>query len=206
MEEEILLEETIKIRKKLSKKVKNTIVMFIFYNVIMVISMLIITFLINMIFNKLKISDFRMYIKYVQMAVAIISIVFFEISYRKDSGKMAIYAIEFSLYSVSVLYVTYMYVLKDKLEFLKNVVLIFTIYYLIKSCIGVVYYRHNNIKNNISDVKEIVKEERKGYIDEESVKTLKERRKKQEESKKKGENLKSKKEQKTKIKTEKKPK
>lgn len=206
MEEEILLEETIKIRKKLSKKVKNTIIMFIFYNVIMVISMLIITFFINIIFNKLKISDFRMYIKYVQMAVAIISIVFFEISYRKDSGKMAIYAIEFSLYSVSVLYVTYMYVLKDKLEFLKNVVLIFTIYYLIKSCIGVVYYRHNYIKNNISDVKEIVKEERKGYIDEESVKTLKERRKKQEESKKKGENLKSKKEQKTKIKTEKKPK
>ncbi len=206
MEEEILLEETIKIRKKLSKKVKNTIIMFIFYNVIMVVSMLIITFFINIIFNKLKISDFRMYIKYVQMAVAIISIVFFEISYRKDSGKMAIYAIEFSLYSVSVLYVTYMYVLKDKLEFLKNVVLIFTIYYLIKSCIGVVYYRHNYIKNNISDVKEIVKEERKGYIDEESVKTLKERRKKQEESKKKGENLKSKKEQKTKIKTEKKPK
>ena len=36
--------------------------------------------------------------------------------------------------------------------------------------------RNKYLKENMSDVKEIVKDDKKGYIDEESVKTLKERK------------------------------
>lgn len=56
------------------------------------------------------------------------------------------------------------------------------IYYFAKSIVIVLLDRYNYLKNNLSDVKEIVKDDKKGYLDEESNKTLKIR--KEEEKKK----------------------
>lgn len=174
---EDILEKTIKERKKLPNEVKNSITKNVFANTIMVIIITLITLLINTLFIKLKTSEFQNYLKVIQIIVCLISIGIFEYSYKKDSFKKSIYGIEFTGFSIAVLYTQYMYVLKGKVNFLINILILYIVYYFVKSVIIGVHIRNKFLKENISDVKEIVKEEKKGYIDEDSKKTLKERRK-----------------------------
>ena len=171
--EELFFEEEIKERKKLSPEVKDSIITLTFFNIIIATIMLVTSLIINISFNKLELSSFNNYIKFVQIALAIITIVIFEVGYRKDSLKIGVYGIEFSIFSVSVLYVSYMYATTGNIYYLKNIALLFSFYYVVKSCIMMIIYRNNYIKNNISDVKEIVKDDKIGYLDEESEKTLK---------------------------------
>lgn len=176
MDKENLVEETFENRKKISQETKDGIITSIFFNIILAIVMMIITLLINVSFNKLQLSDFSEYIKYVQSAMAIISIVFFEVAYKKDSMRIGMYAIEITVFSIAVLYVPYMYIFKENIHLLKITVILFSVYYLIKSIVTAIIKRHNYLKDNMSDVKEIVKDEKKGYIDEDSEKTLKARK------------------------------
>ena len=57
--------------------------------------------------------------------------------------------------------------------FLKNVIIGFAIYYILKSLITFIYLKNKYVSDNLSDIREIVKEEKKGYLDEPSTKTLK---------------------------------
>ncbi len=172
--EELSFEKTIEERKKLSPEVKDSIITLTFFNIIMAIIMLITSLIINISFDKMKLNSFYTYIKFIQMILAIITVVIFEVSYRKDSFKIGVYGIEYAIFSIFVLYIPYIYATKGSIYYLKNVALLFSLYYVAKSCIMSVVYRNNYIKNNISDVKEIVKDEKNGYLDEESAKTLKE--------------------------------
>ena len=174
--EEDIIGETIKQRKKLPKEIKDKISNSIFCNVLIIIFMMISTLVINLMFNRYSLSRFETVMKIVQITVCLITIVIFEYSYRKDSLKSFVYGIDFLLYSIALLYVPYMYNLNN-IDFLENVICAFVIYYIVKSVFTLIYYRHKYLKDNISDVKEIVKEETKGYLDEESKKTLKEKRK-----------------------------
>ena len=175
MNNEIIEPDVLKNRKKMPKEVKDKILNIVFFNSIFLMLMSIITLVINISFNKLHLADFRNYIKIVQMALGIISVVLFEISYKKDSMKLGFFGIEFVIFSICVLFVPYRYILKSDVQFLKISIIIFTIYYFFKVLISSLSTRHNYLKENMSDVKEIVKDDKEGYIDEESKKTLKER-------------------------------
>ncbi len=175
--EEDIIGETIRQRKKLPKELKDKISNSIFFNVLIIVFMMISTLVINLMFNRYSLSRFETIMKIVQITVCLITIVIFEYSYKKDSLKSGLYGIEFLLYSIAVLYVPYMYNLNN-LDFLENVICAFVIYYIVKSISTLIYYKHKYLKENMSDVKEIVKEETKGYLDEESKKTLKEKNKK----------------------------
>lgn len=172
-----ILEETINERKKLPKELKDKISNLIFFNIVLVMFMMIISLTINIMFTRFSLARFESTIKIIQITVCLISIVIFEISYKKDSFKYALYGIEFTLFSIAVLYVPYMFTL-NHIDFLEKVIIAFVIYYIVKSIYIVIHYRNKYLKENISDVKEIVKEDKKGYLDEESQKTLKERKKK----------------------------
>lgn len=172
-----ILEETIKERKKLPKELKDKISNLVFFNIAIFMFMMIIYLGINIIFNRFSLSNFEITMKIIQIMVCLISIAIFEFSYKKDSFKIALYGIEFTLFSIAVLYVPYMYTLNN-INFLLNIIIVFIIYYILKSIFIVVYYRNKYLKDNYSDVKEILKEDKKGYLDEESKKTLKERKNK----------------------------
>ena len=174
--EEDIIGETIRQRRKLPKEIKDKISNSIFFNVLIIVFMMISALVINLMFIRYNLSRFEMIMKIVQITVCLITIVIFEYSYKKDSLKSALYGIEFLLYSIAVLYVPYMYNLNN-IDFLENVICAFVIYYIVKSIFILIYYRNKYLKDNMSDVKEIVKEETKGYLDEESKKTLKEKRK-----------------------------
>lgn len=174
---EDILEKTIKERKKLPQEVKDVITKNIFLNTVMIIIMSLFVLLINTLLVKLNLQDFQNYLKVIQIIVCLISIGMFEYSYKKDSFKKSVYAIEFTGFSIAVLYAGYMYVLKTNVNFLINILILFIVYYFVKSIVVALCIRKKFLKENISDVKEIVKEEKKGYIDEDSKKTLKERKK-----------------------------
>lgn len=183
MEQEIIEPDELKIRKKMPKEIKDKIINLTFFNCVFLILMSVITLLINISYNKLILYDFRNYIKILQISLCIISIVLFEIAYKKDSMKIGFFAIEFTIFSVFILFVPYRYMLKSDVQFLRNALIAFSIYYILKVGISAIVIRNKYLKENMSDVKEIVKDDKKGYIDEESVKTLKERKIKEEKTK-----------------------
>lgn len=183
MEQEIIEPDELKIRKKIPKEIKDKIINLTFFNCVFLILMSVITLLINISYHKLILYDFRNYIKILQILLCIISIVLFEISYKKDSMKIGFFAIEFTIFSVFILFVPYRYMLKSDVQFLRNALIAFSIYYILKVGVSTILIRNKYLKENMSDVKEIVKDDKKGYIDEESVKTLKERKIKEEKTK-----------------------
>lgn len=171
-----VIEEVINERRKLPEEVKNKISNSIFFNILLVMFMMIITLVINIMFNKFSLAQFENIMKIVQITVCLISIAIFEYAYKKDSFKKALYGIEFVLFSVAVLYVPYMFNLNN-MNFLENVIIVYVVYYIVKSIVTAIYYKNKYLKENMSDVKEIVKDDKKGYLDEESKKTLKEHKK-----------------------------
>ena len=167
------LPDIIEERKLLPIEIKKFISDNVFFNCVMLIVITAITLIINVSFNKLQLKDFEKYIDIIQIFCAIISVVILEVAYRKDSGIIAIYGIEFLMFSIAVLFVPYMYISKEKIYFLKIIITILAVYYVVKSLWIYLHKKHTYLKENLSDVKEIVKEDKKGYIDEESTKTLK---------------------------------
>lgn len=160
-------------RKNLPFEVKRKIIKNIFLNCIFLVIMVLITLTINILFNKLSIRTFASFIDIFRICCAIVSIGILEVAFRKDSGKMCIYGFEFLVFSICILFVPYMYISKENIYFLRFVILGFGIYYILKSYITFWNIRHNYLKDNISDIKELVKDEKKGYIDEKSSKTIK---------------------------------
>ena len=199
IEKKETLPDIIKDRKALPIELKEKMKDDIFFNCLVFIVILIITLIINVSFKKLSIRDFEKYIDIVQIICGFGSVAGLEIAYRKDSGKMGIYGIELLIFSISVLFVPYMYIVKSNINFMRNVILVFLVYYLAKSIGTLLYKRNKYLKENMSDIKELVKEEKEGYIDEESTKTLKEQKLKEEKLKE--EKRKKAREEKAKVKT-----
>ena len=175
-EKQINLPDIIKDRKILPLEIKKSIINNIFFNCLLFIIMIFITLIINISFNKLSIKSFDSYIDIIQIFCAIISVIVLEIAYRKDSGRIGIYGIELLLFSICILFVPDMYIFKNNINYLNNFLLIFLSYYIIKSFGNFIYTRYNYLKDNLSDVKEIVKEEKNGYLDEDSTKTIKQKK------------------------------
>ena len=167
------LPDVIENRKMLPVEVKKNIMNHIFFNCLIFIAMLAITLIINVSFDKLYMKDFDRYMDMIEIVCAMIAIGILETAYQKDSGIIGIYGIEFLVFSIGALFVPYMYISKSNLGFMKTVITGFAIYYVIKSFITFFHMRHSYLKENMSDIKELVKEDKEGYLDEQSTKTLK---------------------------------
>lgn len=178
-ENEKTMHDVIKERTKLPEEVMNFIKSNIFFNIIMAIIMLACTLIVNITYSKFSTEIFEKYIHIFQLVLAIITIIFFETAYKKDSFLISFYGIEMFIFSLAVMFVPYSYILKGNLNSLVIVASVFCIYYIFKSLFIAIRERNNYIRNNISDVKEIVKDHKKGYLDEESTKTLRENKKKE---------------------------
>lgn len=121
-------DDKIALKKKIPKEVKDKIIKSIFFNVIEFILMIVITFTINIIFSKLETTIFERCINVIQIVLALVTIILFEISYRKDNIKLGVYAIEWALFSISVLFVPFMYMLNDNIDWMsRNIIFIFDI-------------------------------------------------------------------------------
>ncbi len=184
MESEKTIHDVIKERMKLPEEVKSLIKLNILLNMLISIIIIVATLIINVTYSKVTVSAFEQYIKAFQMLFAIVTIIFFETAYKKDSFLISLYGIEMFIFSIAIMFVPYFYIFKNMLNVLVILSVVFTIYYIFKSIFTGIYLRNDYLKYNISDVKEIVKDDKKaGYIDEKSTKTLRENKTKKEEIK-----------------------
>lgn len=182
MEKAKLMQLEIEEKRKLPKKVKDNISTVIFQNLLAAVIIMSYLCAINIIYYKLNNIMFEEYMKYFALGIIVVTIIDFEISYRKKSLKFCLIGIELLACGILSLYIPYIYLHTSKT--LRDIVMILpvclTIYYAIKSLM-IFKQKQFKYQNNLSDVKEIVKEiEKTSYLDEDSKKIYREKTREEE--------------------------
>ena len=91
-----------------------------------------------------------------------VAIYLFEIAYRKDNGKLAIYGIESLIIAIFTLFLPYIIfeLNEENKKYYLTASIFVAAYYIIKSLIISIKIKNKHMNSNISDVKEIVKKEK----------------------------------------------
>ena len=183
MEKAKLMLLEIEKKRKLPKHVKETISTDIFQNLVAAIIVMAYLVTINIIYYTVQTKVFEEYMKYLALGLISITVITFELAYRKSSLKFCFIGIELLACGILSLYIPYIYL--HTTQTLRNGIMILPacllIYYTVKSFL-IFKQKQFQYQNNLSDVKELVKEtEKASYLDEESYKSY--RAKTQEEEK-----------------------
>jgi hypothetical protein len=170
------IENEIEDRRKLTDEAKQNIITKVFKSLILSVIYMLLIITINLIFLNIKSNIFSMITKFASVISMFITVILFEISYRKENLEMALYAIELMVISIIIMYIPYAYIHMS--ENIRKAIMLtplyFAIYYIIKSIIINIKLKKDYF-NSLSDVKEIVKdEENTSYLDEDSKKIIKE--------------------------------
>lgn len=160
MEKTTKMVEEITQKRKMTQNVKDGLHKRIFHNCLLAIGVMLYICLIDAVYIYAKQEVVSIAFKIFPMIAIFTTVVLFEIAYRKENGKMAIVGIELLVLSILVLYIPQIYQNLDK-KFcvqLTFIPIFFAIYYVAKAI--VIYIKtEKHYQNNLSDVKEIVKEE-----------------------------------------------
>lgn len=139
-------------RKKVNEK--------IFENIIIAVAIMLYFIIINFSYYRIDESSLIIGLKIVSMVILLLSIIIFEIAYKKDSGKIAIYGIEILVlasHALSIMQVVEI----AKIKFTTYIVIsayTFVIYYILKAIILYTIDERNYLKS-LSDIKDIVNNE-----------------------------------------------
>ena len=152
------LDEQIRKSKKIPKEYKKKIRKQTILNVVTVLCMVIYLVSINILSLYLETETYLKTIKILSVILAVISIVYFELSYRKDNEKLFLYGTEVLIISMITLFSTYAYFIYfDTYNKILGIIAgVFVLYYLIKiliirSRMKKQYYKEQNV------IKEIIK-------------------------------------------------
>lgn len=173
-ENEILMQKEIEAQRRLPVAIKQDIGRKSLNNMVTAITILVYFLITNILFFNIPRDIFLIIVKALATISATATIAAFEIGYRKKNDSLFLNGFEFLVFSIILLYLPYIYIYKDTSAkiFLMLTSVFFTIYYMIK--IGVIYIKtKRDHTNNLSDIRELLKPENKGYLHEESNKTLK---------------------------------
>lgn len=154
-----MVEEITK-KRKMTKEVKEQINQRIFCNCLVAIGIMLYICAIDVVYIYAKQEVVTIALKVFAMLFIAVTVGTFELAYRKDNGKMAVVGIELLIFSVIILYIPKIYVNVDQLlcQILLLTPLFCSIYYIAKSMM--IYLKtEKEYQNNLSDVKEIVKDE-----------------------------------------------
>lgn len=159
--------EEIKEKKRIPKEVKEKMNQVVFKNVALGIIIVLYFIFINLGYHNITKDVFVVDIKVFSMCLAIIAIVLFEKSYCKNSGELAVYGIEILLAALATLFMQYVYFYQGDtfIKLYMLIPLVFAIYYVSKAAILAAKIQDTH-RRNISDVKEIIKKEKKPNIEE----------------------------------------
>lgn len=170
-----LIELEFENKNKLPQEVKNKINTNILKNLIVAVIIMVYLLIINITYSKAG-EAFEEYVKYYAFVVVISAVVLFELAYSKKSLFFGIIGIELLSFGVISLFIPYIYLHTNST--IRNVIIllpaILIIYYLIKSAI---IFKKGKIdySNSLSDIKDILKDDKKSYLDENSGKVFKEK-------------------------------
>lgn len=152
------MEKKIEESKKISSKYFEKIKSLVFINIIIAIVISIYFFVVNYLLIKLDINLNDKILKLTTLIIAILSVILFEISYKKDNGYIFLHASEAFIISFVNLYIVNLYKVDMSLY---NIIilyfpLIIVIYYLIKALIIYIKIKKEDSKQK-NDISEIVK-------------------------------------------------
>lgn len=165
------IEKEISEKTKLPNEVKEKIKKDVFTNIV-IASIIILYFIFIVLGSAGSIKNVRTIdLNIFSILFLGIAIIVFEISYRKDDGKLAMYGIESLVVAIFTLFLPYIIFELSKTD--KKYYLMASIYiasyYILKSIIIAIKTKSKHINNNISDIKEIVKKEKTKRIIKEDI-------------------------------------
>ena len=152
------LDEQIKLNKKIPKEYRKSINKKVIYNVVLLAVMLIYLISVNISSLYIDTSVYLRTIKVISIILAIISIVYFELGYKKDNENVFLYGIEVFIIALITLFCCYAYELyfHNYNRILVLVASVISIYYLFK-----ILYINRKMKKEyyekLNDIKEITK-------------------------------------------------
>ena len=146
--------------KKIKDILKNAIVIDILTNLIYAILVILYFWALNTQGSLLEPEMLTTYIHISSLVFLAIGIIMFELGYKNDKAILFIYGIEFIVLAIFTLLIKHLpkvlgYTMKTYTEI---GVYSFLGYYILKSVIQYTIKKHNELKN-LSDIKEIIKEE-----------------------------------------------
>ena len=176
MEKEIQIEKELENKRKLSKEVKDDINKKVFTNLDFSILYMMLMISINILYLNIDLPEFITGVKLFSVLSIVVTVAVFEAAYRKENIEIMFYGIELLIFSIIVMYIPYIYIyLEDKIRQIFILTPFFFAIYYVEKSIFITLKLSIDYRNNISDVKEIVKDEEKSsYLDEESTKIIKE--------------------------------
>lgn len=158
--------EIIAEKRKLPEKIKDKLDSYTFINLLISIALMIYMIVINVLYLNENTEFFTTSIKIFSMLLIVIDIAIFEIGYRKDNISIWIHAVELLICSTLILSLQYIYLYGSFV--VRNIFMLlpvfFSIYYVAKVIVGHVV-ETKKYQNNLSDIKELVKDEEEGYLD-----------------------------------------
>ncbi len=171
---EELMKEQLDEKRKLPKYLKEKMNKTIFYNIIISICIMAYLLCMNLSYFNLESEIFKSNMKIVSILLITLTIIIFELAYKKDSGTLCITGIEIMVLSFIVLYMPFAYTYENDIT--KKIIMLtsvfFAIYYVVK--LIVLYIKTERAhRNSLSDVREITKKDKKGYLNETSKKIYK---------------------------------
>ena len=186
MEKAKLMQLEIEEKRKLPKNVKDEIVVKIFHTLIVAIIIVLYFLTVNLFYYNFEAAQFEVFMKYYALIIIVATVVMFEVGYRKDSIKFAVIGVELLACGILSLYIPYIFLHTTKALRLSIMILPIPVllYYLFKSLF--IYKKDKfHYQNNLSDIKELVKDtEKKSYLEEESSKSYRAKMQEEEEIRK----------------------
>lgn len=177
MENAKLMQLEIEEKRKLPKKIKDNISTNIFQDLLVAIIIMSYFCAVNFSYYKFENNIFEKIMEYFALGLVILTVIIFELSYRKNSKQLLIIGLELFSCAVLSLYIPYIFLHSTSAIRISVMILpaFLIIYYAIKSFI-IFKRKQFEYRNNLSDIKEILKDtEKLSYIEEESTKTYRER-------------------------------
>lgn len=152
------LDEQIKANKIISKDYKKKMNKQTIFNFLTIFTIVLYLFCLNISSIYTDTNIFLLMLKCFSILLAIISIIYFELAYRKDNERLFLYGIEILVLGIATLLSNYIYYIyfNSFNKIITCFTLVFIIYYLVKIFIA----RRNMRKkyyNEQNDIKEIIK-------------------------------------------------
>ena len=132
----------------------------VFENILIATVLMLYFIIINFLYNEIQLEKIILILRISAITYMCLSIILFEIAYKKDSGKIAINAIEALVIAGYTLSVTYVISLKN-IEFGNYILIssyIVSIYYVMKDMIIFTKEKKKYLES-LSDIKDIVSNE-----------------------------------------------
>ena len=152
------LEKEIVNKKQLPKKEEDKINKKIFENMIIADVIMAFFYLISLGSLNIETPIFITDLKVFSIGLIVLTVILFEISYKKENGNLCIHGIECLVVAIFVLFCTYLYTMyiKEFYMYVSIFAYILAIYYAVKSIIIYIKMKKKYIAS-LSDIDEIIK-------------------------------------------------